>query len=177
MWRYDHRAIDPNTDLDFIGDKSMTIYAKDVMVTSFDKIHHEAPLEKAIDLILNGKVRKTGHKTISLMVVDDFGQLTGVLSMYDILYHLRPDFLNISVDANSLLWSGQLKQFVDNLKGKKVKQIMSMNVMSASRDDHIMVILDLMIKNRFRRLPVLEQSKPVGVIYLFDVYCSIFKPT
>ncbi len=155
----------------------MTIYAKDVMVASFDKIHYEAPLEEAINLILNGKVRKTGHKTISLIVVDDFGQLAGVISMYDILYHLRPDFLNLSVDAKSLLWSGQLKQFVEKLKGKKVKQIMSMNVTSASRDDHIMVILDLMIKNRYRRLPVLEQNKPIGVIYLFDVYCSIFGST
>ena len=77
----------------------MTIYAKDVMVTSFDKIHQHAPIENAIDLILNGKVRKTGHKTISLMVVNGYGQLTGVISMYDILYNLRPDFLNLSVDC------------------------------------------------------------------------------
>ncbi len=153
----------------------MTIYAKDVMVTSFDKIHYEASVEEAINFILNGKIRKTGHKTVSLMVVDDIGQLAGVISMYDILYHLRPDFLNLSVDANSLMWTGQMKQFVENLKGKKVKQVMSMNVMSASLDDHIMVILDLMIKNRYRRLPVLENNKPIGIIYLSDVYCSIFQ--
>jgi CBS domain-containing protein len=147
---------------------------KHVMVTSFDTIHQEAPIKEAINLILNGKIRKTGHKTISLMVVDDLGQLAGVISMYDILYHLRPDFLNLSVDANFLSWTGQLKLFVENLMGKNVKQIMSMNVTSASLDDHIMVILDLMIKNRYRRLPILEQNKPIGIIYLSDVYCSIF---
>ena len=152
----------------------MTIYAKDVMVTTFDTIHQDAPVEESINSILNGKIRKTGHKTISLMVVDDLGQLTGVISMYDILYHFRPDFLNLSIDANSLLWSGQLKKFVENLKGKKVKHIMSMNVMSASLDDHIMVILDLMIKNKYRRLPVLSHNKPIGVIYISDVYNSIF---
>jgi predicted transcriptional regulator len=152
----------------------MTLCAKDVMVTSFDKIHPDAPIENAIRLILNGKVRKTGHKTISLMVVDDFDQLCGVISMYDILFHLRPDFLNLSVDANTLLWTGQLKRFVEALKGKQVKQIMSMNVMSAQIDDHIIVILDLLIKNKFRRLPVLENNRPIGVIYLSDVYYSIF---
>jgi len=155
----------------------MTIYAKDVMVASFDKIHQDAPIEDAINFILNGKVRKTGHKTISLMVVDDYGQLTGVISMYDILYHLRPDFLNLSVDADTLLWTGQLKRFVEALKGKKVNQVMSMNVMSASPDDHIMVVLDHMIKNKFRRLPVLEYNKPVGIVYISDVYFHIFSLT
>ena len=152
----------------------MTIYAKDVMVTSFDKIHQNAPIENAIDLILNGKVRKTGHKTISLMVVNGYGQLTGVISMYDILYNLRPDFLNLSVDADTLMWTGQLNRFVEALKGKRVSQVMSKNVISAHIDDHIMVILDQMIKNKYRRLPVLEQNKPIGIIYISDVYFHIF---
>jgi len=155
----------------------MTIYAKDVMVTSFDTINQDAPIENAINMILNGKIRKTGHKTISLMVVDDYGHLTGVISMYDILYNLRPDFLNLSVDANTLLWTGQLMRFVEALKGKKVKQVMSTNVVSAKLDDHIMVILDQMIKNKYRRLPVLEQNKPIGILYISDVYSIIFSPT
>ena len=154
----------------------MTIYAKDVMDTSFHKIHQDAPLDYAINLVLNGKVRKTGHKTVSIIVVDDFGQLAGVISMYDILYHLRPDFLNLAnISADKLLWKGQLSRLVEALKEKTAKQVMSRNVMCASIDDHIMVILDLMIKNKYRRLPVLEQNKPIGVIYLSDVYNSIFK--
>ena len=153
----------------------MTIYAKDVMVTSFQKIHQDAPVEYAINLILSGKVRKTGHKTISIIVVDEFGRLTGVISMYDILYHLRPDFLNLNINADKLLWKGQVHKLAEALKEKKVRQVMSTNVMCASSDDHIMVILDQMIKNKYRRLPVLEQNKPIGVIYLSDVYHSIFK--
>ena len=94
--------------------------------------------------------------------------------MYDILYHLRPDFLNISVDANSLLWSGQLKQFVDNLKGKKVKQIMSPEVIGASPDEHLMTILDRMVKNKYRRLPVIQNNKPIGIVYIADVFHHLF---
>jgi len=153
----------------------MTIYAKDVMVTSFHKIHQDAPVEYAINLILNGKVRKTGHKTVSIIVVDDFGHLTGVISMYDILFNLRPDFLNLNINAHQLRWTGQVKRLAEALKEKAVKQVMSMNVMCASLDDHIMVILDQMIKNKYRRLPVVEQNKPIGVIYLSDVYYNIFK--
>lgn len=152
----------------------MTLHAKDVMVTTFDTIRHDAPIEEAIQTILHGKVRTTGHKTVSVIVVDDFGQLTGVISMYDILYHLRPDFLNLSVDADTLLWEGQLAKLVEKLKGKRVRQLMSANVTSASKNDHVMVVLDKMIKNKFRRLPILENNKPVGIIYLSDVYHSIF---
>jgi predicted transcriptional regulator len=72
------------------------------------------------------------------------------------------------------VWTGQLKRFVEALKGKQVKQVMSTNVVSAKIDDHIIVILDQMIKNKYRRLPVLKQNKPIGVIYISDVYCNIF---
>jgi CBS domain-containing protein len=152
----------------------MTIYAKDVMSTDFDTIHQKAPVKVAIDMILNGKIRKTGHKTISLIAVNEYGKMAGVISMYDILYNLRPDFLNLSFDADSFPWTGQLKILVDTLKGKKVHQLMSKKVMTASLDDHIMVILDIMVKNKYRRLPILENKKPIGIVYISDVYHSIF---
>jgi predicted transcriptional regulator len=148
--------------------------AKDVMVTSFDTINQEAPVEQAITLIHKGKVRETGHKTISLIVVDDVGQMTGVITMYDILYHLRPDFLNFGLDADKFSWTGQLNKFIDAIKDKKVNRLMSRNVMGARINDHIIVILDQMIKNRYRRLPVLEGNKPIGIIYISDIYHKIF---
>lgn len=148
--------------------------AKDVMVTSFDTINQEASVGQAINLILNGKVRKTGHKTISLIVVDDYGQMAGVITMYDILYHLRPDFLNFGINADEVLWTGQLNNFIEAIKDKKVKQVMSRNVMGANLNDHIIVILDHMIKNKYRRLPVLERNKPIGIIYISDIYHTIF---
>jgi CBS domain-containing protein len=152
----------------------MTIYAKDVMSTDFDTIHENAPIEDAIDMILNGKMRKTGHKTIRLMALNDCGQLAGVISMYDILYHLRPDFLNYSFGADAFSWTGQLKGLVAKLKGYKVSQLMSQNVMGATINDHIMVVLDKMVKNKYRRLPILENNKPIGIVYISDVYNVIF---
>jgi hypothetical protein len=40
----------------------MTFFARDIMVTEFDTIYEDAPIEKASQMILNGKLRKTGHK-------------------------------------------------------------------------------------------------------------------
>lgn len=152
----------------------MTLLARDIMVTEFDRIHADAPIEKAIQMILNGKLRKTGHKTISLIVVDDFNRLTGVITMFDILYHLRPSFLNCGINGEEMQWSGQLGKLIDNIKGKKVKQIMSETIVGASVDEHLMVLLDRMIKHKYRRLPVLQDHKPIGIVYISDIYHHLF---
>lgn len=152
----------------------MTLLAKDIMVTSFDKINQDDLIEKASQMILNGRVRETGHKTISLIVVDDVDNLVGILSMFDILYHLRPTFLNFGIDGHELQWDGQISKLVQELKDKKVGQIMSQNIIGASIDEHLIVVLDRMIKNKIRRLPVLKNNKPVGVIYLSDIYNKVF---
>ncbi len=153
----------------------MTVYARSIMVTDFDTVNEDAPIQQAISLILKGKVRKSGHKSVSLMVVDAYGQLTGVITMYDILYHLRPDFLNYGIDADVLPWAGRLNDAVNLLKTKTVKQVMSLHVVAADENEHIMVILDRMVKHKYRRLPIVKESKPVGIIYISDIYQHIFE--
>ncbi len=152
----------------------MTLCAKDIMVKHFDTIHTEASVEEAIEKISNGIVRETGYKTISLMVVDDFKKLCGVVTMFDLLYHLRPDFLNFGINGDELEWNGKLKHLIDNFKGKKVGHIMTMNVVGAAMNDHIMVLLDRMVKNKYRRLPILKNNRPIGIVYISDVYHHIF---
>ncbi len=152
----------------------MTFYARDIMDRSFAKINENAPIEQAIQMISNGKIRPNGQKTISLIVVDDFDALVGVITMYDILYHLRPAFLNFGIDGDQLPWQGQLEKFIHELKSKQVKQVMSGKVVGASMDEHLMVVLDRMIKNKYRRLPILENDKPIGVVYLSDIYYKLF---
>jgi len=152
----------------------MTLLARDIMVKEFDKIHSSAPASEAIEMILNGRIRATGHKTVSLIVVDASREMAGVVTMFDILYHLRPSFLNLGFSGENIEWQGQMLDLVNELKTKKVKQIMSTNVVWASPDEHLMVLLDRMVKNRYRRLPVLEDQKPSGIVYISDVYYHLF---
>jgi len=152
----------------------MSLCAKDIMVSNFDTIHMDAPVEEAIHKISNGKVRETGYKTISLMVTDDFNKLTGVVTMFDVLYHLRPDFLNFGIYGEELKWEGRMESLRDIVQGKKVHHIMTRNIVSAKKDEHIMTLLDRMIKNKYRRLPVLENGQPKGIVYISDIYHHIF---
>jgi len=105
---------------------------------------------------------------------DYYDNLVGVITMCDILYHLRPAFLNHGIDGDQLPWGGQLIKFVEDLKKKKANQVMTRDVVGASLNEHLMVILDRMIKNIYRRLPVLENNKPVGIVFLSDIYYKLF---
>ena len=152
----------------------MTLFVKDIMVTDFDTVHEDAHAEEAIFKISNGAVRKSGYKNDALLVVDDTEKLVGIVTMFDVLYHLRPEYLNCGIDSETLNWKGQIKSLVDSFQGKKVHNFMSYNVQGAKLDDHVMIVLDRMIKNKFRRLPVLVDEKPIGLIYIADIYYHLF---
>jgi CBS-domain-containing membrane protein len=153
----------------------MTLLAKDIMVRDFDSIDEDAPVDQAIEKILHGKIRKSGYRTISLMVVNAKRQLVGVVTLFDILYHLRPTFLNLGIDGSDVPWERMLEPAVRELKGKKVRNIMSKGVVTAGPEDHCMVIIDRMVKNRYRRLPVIDNGKIVGVVYVADVFQHLFQ--
>ncbi len=152
----------------------MQLFARDIMSTRFDTIHPDAKTEQAIKMIFNAKVRPTEHKSVSLMVVDDLHQLVGTISMYYILYHLRPSFLNYGFDGDTLSWKGELDQFIESVKEKKVRQVMNNNLISITPDEPLMAIVDRMVKDRIRRMPVVEHSKLVGVVYLSDIFYHLF---
>ncbi|MBU1342910.1 MAG: CBS domain-containing protein [Proteobacteria bacterium] len=152
----------------------MKTYVKDIMVTEFDTIASDAPVEKATQMILNGKIRKTGNKTVSLMVLDNVKLFVGIITMADILYHLRPDYLNYGIKGEEVVWAEQFDLALKSIKEKKVCQIMSTNIVGASADEHLMVILDRMVKNKYHRLPVLSNGRPIGVVYLSDIFYNFF---
>ena len=152
----------------------MKKFVKDIMVTEFDTIGSNESIEKAIQMILHGKVRETGDKTASLMVLDKVMMFVGIITRADILYHLRPSFLNYGIKGEEVAWSEQFDIAMKSLKEKQVRQLMSRKIVGASIDEHLMVILDRMVKNKYQRLPVLENGKPIGIVYLSDIYYYFF---
>ena len=152
----------------------MKVTARDVMVRNFDKIQSDAPIEEAVRLIFKGKVRETGQKTASVMVIDRFNRLTGVISMFDILYHLRPPVFNYMVSGIDF-WNEELESYIKRFKRLTVKQIMSSPVLFVAPDDDLMVVIDRMVREKCRRLPVLERSRVIGIVYLSEVYYYLCK--
>jgi CBS domain-containing protein len=158
-------------------DQLMTteIYAKDIMITDFDKVDYREPIETAIKMIFSGRIRNTGEKTTSLMVINEENHFVGIITMFDILYHLRPGILNYGmVDGKDISWEGQIKLFKKELIKKKIGDIMSSEVVGAFPDEHLMILLDRMVKHKYHRLPVLKNNEPIGIVYISDIYFHLF---
>ena len=143
--------------------------ARDIMVQEHVTIAPDASIQEAARLIFEGKARETGYKPFGIIVIDEIGRLRGMVSMFDMLYHLRPPFMNYEVDSSSL-WKGELGPYIDDFKDLKVEQVMSTPVLTVSPDDDLMVVIDRMVKKRSRRIPVLDGDKILGIVYLSDVF-------
>ncbi len=108
------------------------------------------------------------------MVVDERNHFVGIVTMFDILYHLRPGFLNYGVDGKDVSWMGLIQTCKKELVNKRIREIMSSEIVGAFPDEHLMVILDRMVKNKYHRLPVLTDDKLIGIVHISDVYFHLF---
>lgn len=145
------------------------INVKDIMVTDYATIGPDSPVSQAARMIFGGKTRETGYKPFGIVVVDEFSQLLGMISMVDILYHLRPPFMNYEQE-NVSLWEGELEVYLDHFTDLRVEQVMNSPVITVTPRDDLMVVIDRMVKRGIRRLPVVEEEKIIGIVYLSDVF-------
>ena len=149
--------------------------AKDIMVQDYAIIRPTSRVKEAACLIFEGKAREeTGYKPYGVMVVDEKGRLVGMISMTDILYHVRPPFMKHQMGGGSL-WEEEIDFHLEEFNDLLVQDIMSSPVLTASPEDHIMVLVNKMIKNKVRRLPVEDGDKLFGIVYLSDVYYHTYK--
>lgn len=119
---------------------------------------------------VQGGWQQEGNKISGMVVLDDEGQLVGILSMYDILPQLRP--------AKNPQWESMDDQEVDafldaisdRIKTTQIQSIMSRDVITITPDTHVAKILDIMIRRHIRRLPVVEGREVVGMVTLTTVF-------
>ena len=90
----------------------------------------------------------SGRK-IGALVVTDGTSLSGILSERDIVRAIVTD------GAAAL--------------GEPVSHFMTENVVTCSRDDTTLRLMDLMTGGRFRHLPVVEDGQVIGLISIGDV--------
>ncbi len=109
---------------------------EDVMDITFNTINEEEPVKTVVSEII-----KSNKKT--LIVTDEFGNMSGVISMTDI-HNL------------GLLNSGN-----ENIK---IKDIMKKKIISVEKGTLLDECRDLMIKENIGILPVLEDGKVAGIL-------------
>ncbi len=91
----------------------------------------------------------TTHRIGALVVTDDAGRLSGIISERDL--------------------TKAIVQFMAGLFDRRVADVMTRTVVTCSPDDSVAEVLYLMNANHIRHIPILDRDALVGIISIRDV--------
>lgn len=141
---------------------------KDIMVPITEHLAPEDTLRQAV-LTMRSAKRWHGLGVKGMVVLDDRGELVGILAIKDILRATIPVYLDLKISRFS--WDGMLEEMARRVACKKVKEFMSREVVTVDDEASLMACTDLLIQKNLQRLPVVNQEgKVVGIVYIRDVY-------
>ena len=146
--------------------------ARDIMNTRFHTLTPDTPISKAVKLFKQASQRE-GRKIFGMMVLDRGGNLAGMLSMYDILLYMRPKHIHVWGMMDDIDIGGLVDRACEKAKSIQVGDIMAPEVITISPDTHKLLILDIMIKKHVRRLPVVEDGRLLGIVYISDLFYDV----
>ncbi len=150
----------------------MKITAKDIMATEFHTLTPETSVSQAVKLFKQAS-KEEGRKIFGMMVLDVDDHMVGIISMYDILLFLRPKHTHIWGMMDDINIEGIVDTACKKSASILVGDIMSTEVITITPQTHILMILDIMIKKHVRRLPVVENEKIKGIVYISDLFYNV----
>lgn len=127
------------------------IMTKDVIT-----VKRQAPIHEAIEILVENAI--TG-----LLVVGDDMNLVGIITEKDILKSLP--------DLETLMLSYDLQG-----SSAKIENFMTKEVVCFDVEDGLIPICECLINNHFRRVPIVEEGKLVGIISRKDIIKYILEP-
>lgn len=126
--------------------QSSKLLAKDIMKCGLLTVRTYSPVYEAMEIIAAKNV--TG-----LFVVDEYMNLLGVISEKDML---------------KLLYNS-------NVKPGTVQDYMTKDVVGFDKNTSLLEICHCLINNNFRRVPILDNGKLIGIISRTDIMAYIMK--
>ncbi len=124
----------------------------------------------------------TEHQFSAAPVIDDVGHPVGVISRTDLVNCLsKTNDLRILEDdwfeCGNLVNEAAVNIWAQRLDGIKVQEVMTSTLISVTPDDSIEIAVELMLKNHFHRLFVVDNyGVLVGVLSTFDILRQLNTP-
>lgn len=108
-------------------------------------------------------------------VVDDENRLVGIIAEKDMLHSLFPTVESLMTEGmHSVDMDRQMGRYGEILE-RSVDELMTKNPISVDPEMHVLRAATIMVKHKFRRIPVSEKDGPlIGMLSLGDVHKAIF---
>ncbi len=150
------------------------MFARDIMSSRFHTLRPTDSISEAVKMFHAASVEEQ-RRIFGLMVTDEEEHLVGMLSLYDILLFVQPKHVHMWGEMEDMEAMDKFAELLDRVKAIHVADIMTIDVVTVKPLTHVMVIADLMIKQHIRRLPVVDGTEVVGIVYISDVFHHFLK--
>ncbi len=144
--------------------------AEQIMTRDIYTVHEDTEISALAKQFVTNKVN-------AMPVVDDDGQLVGMVTQTDLVEQDKP--LHIPTVISLFDWVIYLespKRFaeeVEKVTARKVGEICSREVVTCSPDDSVASVASLMVDNKVHLVPVVADGRMVGVIGRLDIIRSM----
>lgn len=146
----------------------MSLRARDVMDSRCNTLRPQTTIADAVRRFKQVS-EEQNQRVYGMVVLDDDDRLAGIISMYDILLLLRPRNIHIWGAMPDVDTEEYIDEVCQRARFMMVGDIMSTEIVAIPPDTHLLTIVDLMIKNHIRRIPVVEDGKLIGMVYISKV--------
>ncbi len=120
---------------------------KNIMTTDVISVKKDTPIDDAVDLLVE-------HNVTGLPVVDEDMNLVGVIS--------EKDMLSLLSEPES--------------SSGKVEDYMTKDVVSFEQGEDLIAICECLVNNNFRRVPIVDNGRLVGIVSRRDIIKYILEP-
>lgn len=144
-----------------LEDHVVDVVASDLMTSPALACRASAFFEEIAESLADGDIS-------GMPVVDDHGRLIGVISERDLAHALGGPLVKLAVRRHS---KGPFARDLADIPrdSRRVKDIMTTQVISASPDAPARELAALIVANKIRRIPIVRDSELIGVVTRGDL--------
>lgn len=141
---------------------------KDVMSRSVRSVNPDTRIVEVASLMCL-------YRFHGLPVVDDNEKLVGIIAEKDLLHSLFPKLDKLIAEGmHSVDLDKEMARYSEIL-GLKTEELMTPNPVTVDPQMHVLRAATVMVRHNFRRIPVAEEGRLVGMLSIGDVHKAIFQ--
>lgn len=129
---------------------------------------------KKTDALRSIVIKMLSRHCGAIPVIEDNGELVGLVSVRDVMIPLFPnygDYVHDNVHSRDFV---EMEEGYSDILKRTVADVMSTNPLTVSPDDPILEAASYMGLKNFRRIPVAENGKLVGMVSIGDINRGLF---